>query len=415
MNKKSYTVAERFMEYVKIDTQSDPTSEHYPSTSKQLNLTRKLKQELELMGAADIALDEFGYLIARVPGNILHKVPPIFFCAHVDTTPDCSGTDVEPLVRYNYSGEDLHYPDDAGIVLSPDEHPNLKQKIGHDIITASGKTLLGADDKAGVAIIMEVFEKLLHSTNISHGDIYLLITPDEEIGKGVAHLDVEKLPADFGYTLDGGDLGHLNNENFSADGLELKIFGRTAHPGYARGKMENAIKIISEIISALPKDRLTPEVAGEDDGFIHPTNIEGTLAEAKANFILRDFSTDMLTTYADIIQETTEKVLETYPHTTFKISQHKQYRNMNDILRTMPHIFDLAVKATKAAGIDPVINKIRGGTDGALLTFMGKPCPNIFAGQQAIHSKLEWISIQDMEKAAETVLNICRLNAVNEL
>lgn len=406
-------VASKFMSYVKIDTQSNPESEQYPSTSKQLDLTRKLEQELKLMGASEVFIDEYGYLFAKVPSNTTLEVTPIFFCAHVDTTPDCSGNNVQPIIRANYQGEDLHFPNEAGLLLSPNEHPNLLKKIGHDLITASGRTLLGADDKAGVAIILQAFEELLKGVNYPHGDIYALITPDEEIGKGVAFLDVKKLPAEFGYTLDGGEVGELNNENFSADAFELRVYGRTAHPGYAKGKMENAIKIISEIIDSLPKHILCPEVAEEHEGFIHPVAVHGELGEATAEFILRDFDTRKLSEYGELIRSTAEKVLEKYPNSTFKVFQKQQYRNMKDVLDQQPHIFNLAIEATKASGIDPKIKKIRGGTDGAVLTYMNRPCPNIFAGQQAIHSKLEWISIQDMLKSVETVLNICRLNAVS--
>lgn len=407
-----HTVAKRFIEYVQIDTQSDPYSDSYPSTSKQKNLSRKLYDELKTMGVEDVILDEFNYLIARIPSNSKKDVPSIFFNAHVDTAPDCSGTNVKPIIHKSYQGNTILFPDDNSLKLDPSDHPNLNEKIGHDIITASGKTLLGADDKAGLAIIMDAAYQLINNQKIIHGDVFLLFTPDEEIGKGVAHLDISKMPADFGYTLDGGNLGELNNENFSADGAILTINGVTTHPGYAKDKMENAIKIASEIVSALPKDRLCPETANEIDGFIHPTKIEGDLGTAKIHFILRNFDTSKLFEYGDLLQKIAKEVIANYPNSTFDYEQKEQYRNMNDVLSNKAHIFDLAIKATKAAGVMPHIKKIRGGTDGAVLTHLGLPCPNIFAGQQAIHSKLEWVSIQDMRKAVETVINICILNAV---
>ncbi len=412
MEKLNYTVKERFLEYVKIDTQSDPYSQSYPSTEKQKDLTQKLKEELIAMGIAETKIDEFNYLIAKINSNVNNDVPSIFFCAHVDTAPDCSGTNVKPILRSNYQGEILKFPDDQKISLNPKDHPNLKTKIGHDLITASGLTLLGSDDKSGVAIIMDAAYQLINNDSIPHGDVYILFTPDEEVGKGVLHLDVKKLPAEFGYTLDGGDIGELNAENFSADGLVLNINGRSAHPGYAKDHMENAIKIAAEIVSALPKDKLCPEKAGIEDGFIHPTKIEGDLGKASVSFILRDFETNKLAEYGDLIKKTTEKILESYPNSTYEIIQKEQYRNMKDILEKHPHIFDLAVRACRKSGIEPVIKKIRGGTDGAVLTYKGLPCPNIFAGEQAIHSKLEWVSVQDMEKSVDTILNICELNTI---
>ena len=412
MPHRNYTVQDRFIKYVKIDTQSDPFSETYPSTTKQKDLSLVLKQELEEIGIEDTVLDEYNYLIAKIPANTNKAVPAIFFCAHVDTTPDCSGTNVKPRIHRDYQGQSISFPDEAELILDPTDHPNLLKKIGHDIVTASGLTLLGSDDKSGVAIIMDAAFQLVHNTDFKHGDVYLLFTPDEEIGQGVKFLDVSKIPAEFGYTLDGGELGELNNENFSADSFVLNIIGRTAHPGYAKDKMQSAIKIASEIVAALPKDELCPEVAGIEDGFIHPTKISGDLGNAEIRFILRHFETERLAEYGELIRTIAEKVLKNYPQSSFTYKQSKQYRNMNDVLTAQPHIFELAIKATKKAGLTPNIRKIRGGTDGAILTFKGLPCPNIFAGEQAIHSKLEWVSIQDMQKAVDTVLNICELNAV---
>lgn len=405
----NFTVGERFLRYVQIDTESDPNSDTYPSTEKQKDLTNLLCKELTQLGI-HAEVDEYNYLIAHIPSNVDQNVPSIFFCAHVDTTPDCSGKDVIPIVRHNYQGEVLTFPNEEGLTLDPKAHPKLLNKIGHDLITASGNTLLGSDDKSGVAIIMDLAHQLTQDPSILHGDVYLLFTPDEEIGKGVLHLDVDKLPADFGYTLDGGDVGEFNIENFSADALTVKIQGVTAHPGYAKGKMESAIKIASEIVTRLPKDSLCPEVAGQDDGFIHPTNIEGDLGNAEINFILRNFDTKVLSEYHKIIEDITKDVLLSYPNSQYEIIRKEQYRNMYDIIREKPYIQDLALEAIKKAGITPSLRKIRGGTDGAVLTYKGRPCPNIFAGEQAIHSKLEWTSIQDMQLAVETLIHICTLN-----
>lgn len=415
MKNREYTLKKRFLKYVTIDTTSDPNSQSYPSTSKQKNLTKLLASELKEMGVEEVSISEHNYLVAKIPSNVDHKVASIFFCAHVDTTPDCSGTNVKPVIHPDYQGTIINYHDDPELVLNPAEHPNLLTKIGHDLITASGLTLLGSDDKSGVAIIMDAAHQLINCPDLEHGDVFLLFTPDEEIGKGVLHFEKHMLPADFGYTLDGGNLGELNNENFSADSLVLSIEGRTAHPGYAKGKMENAIKIASEIVASLPKDKLCPEVANEHEGFIHPTKIEGELGWAKIQFILRDFDTTRLTEYSQIISSAAEEVMKQYPNSSYQTEQKEQYRNMHDVLRQQPFIFDLAVEATEKAGIKPHIKKIRGGTDGAVLTYKGLPCPNIFAGEQAIHSKLEWVSIQDMEKAVDVILNICQLNVVKSI
>ena len=382
----NYTVKKRFLDYVKIDTQSDPYSDKYPSTDKQKNLTKILAAELLEMGVINVEVDEYNYLIAKIPSNIDQKVPSIFFNAHVDTAPDCSGTGVDPILRPNYDGSVIKFPKNDKLLLDPKDHPNLKNKIGHDLVTSSGDTLLGSDDKSGLAIIMDSAYQLINNEDIDHGDIYILFTPDEEIGKGVKYLNPKKMPADFGYTLDGGDLGELNNENFSADSLVLKIKGVTAHPGYAKDKMEHAIKIASEIVSELPKDSLCPEAASGDDGFIHPTKIEGDLGHAEIHFIIRDFKTENLIEHANIIKSITEKVLQNYPNSSYAMDQQLQYRNMNDILEKNSHRFNLAIQACESADVIPKVKKIRGGTEGAVLTCMGRPCTNIFAGEQAIHS-----------------------------
>jgi tripeptide aminopeptidase len=404
-----YTVKDRFLSYVQIDTQSDPESNTTPSTEKQKNLSKQLVEEAKAMGLKNVEMDEFGYVYATIPSNTNKKVDTLFFCAHVDTAPDASGTNVKPLLHENYQGGSIELPDDAEIVITEKDYPNLSKKYGHDIITASGKTLLGADDKAGVAIIMDAANYLVNNPNVKHGEIRLLFTPDEEIGRGVAKVNLDKLDASYGYTLDSGELGHFEYENFSADSVSIKINGVSAHPGYAKGKMENAIKIASEIIANLPKDKLTPESTHEKEGFIHPVKIEGELENASLLFIIRDFETAKLAEYEDLLEEIMEKVMENYPNSTAEFEVKEQYRNMKDHLEKNPHVIDYAVEAIKRAGIEPVVGSIRGGTDGAMLSHMGVPTPNLFAGQQGIHSKYEWASVQDMQKAVDTVVNICRI------
>ncbi len=405
-----YTVKDRFLDYVKIDTQADPTSSTFPTSEKQKNLTNFISKELDDMGI-EYFTNDAGYIYATLPSNIDKKVPTVFFCAHLDTAPDCSGTDVKPILHANYQGEDIVLPDDNSIILTPQNFPKLLNKIGHDIITASGLTLLGSDDKSGVAIIMDALYQLKNNPNILHGTVKALLTTDEEVGKGVANVDIQALNADFGYTLDSGDLGCFEDENFSANSCKLTIKGLSAHPGYAKGHMENAIKIVAEIVSRLPKGTLTPESTDGHQGFIHPSKIQGGLEVASVDFILRDFVTDKLEVYAHLIQRITEDVLVDFPNSTYEITVTEQYRNMKDVLVNFPHVTNFALKAMENLGIKPVYSSIRGGTDGAMLSHMGLPCPNLFAGQQAIHSKYEWVSVQDMQKSVDTVLEICQLVA----
>ncbi len=405
-----YTVKDRFVKYVQVDTQSDPESKNTPSTEKQKNLAKILYQELIDMGIENVELDQYGYIYASIPANTdKQNVPKIFFAAHIDTAPDASGTDVKPIVHENYQGEDIVLPDDENVVISPNEFPPLKEKIGHDIITASGKTLLGADDKAGVAAIMDAMNYIVQHPEIKHGKITVLFTPDEEVGRGVEKIDLDKLDSDFGYTLDSGDLGHFEYENFSADSVSIKIKGVSAHPGYAKDKMENALKIAAEIVSRLPKYHLTPEVTEGSQGFVHPVKIEGALEEASILFIIRDFDSSKLKVYEDMLKSIMDDVMVDYPNSTAEFTVSKQYRNMKDHLEKHPEIIDFAIEAIKASGITPVVGKIRGGTDGAMLSEMGMPTPNMFAGQYGIHSKKEWTSVQDMQKAVDVVINIIKI------
>lgn len=401
-----YTAKDRFLKYVRIDTQSDPESKTYPSTEKQKDLAKVLVSELLEMGITDAHFDDFGYVYATLLSNSSKKVPVICYCSHMDTSPDCSGKNVNPIVHKNYNGEDIFLPKDSTQILRAEEHPDLKNKIGNDIITADGTTLLGADNKAGVAEIMDAIYNLKNNPEIKHGDIRILFTPDEEIGRGVDKLDMKKLGADFGYTIDGETLGHIEDETFSADGVTLTINGLSTHPGFAKDKMESAIKIASEIIAALPKDKFSPETTEKKEGFIHPVSINGLIESTVIKFIIRSFSTDGLLELEKLLKETVEKVISSYEKSTFIFEVQEQYRNMKLILDEYPQVCDYAMEAMRRAGIQPEQTSIRGGTDGSRLSFMGLPCPNIFAGEHAFHSKLEWISVHDMQKAVDTLIQL---------
>ncbi|MGY4383455.1 tripeptide aminopeptidase [Pedobacter sp. UYP24] len=403
---KTKSLESRFIKYVQIDTQSDPLSPSIPSTEKQKDLGRVLVQELLAIGIADAHLDEFGYVYATIPATSNKHVPVICFCSHMDTSPDCSGQDVKPIVHENYQGQDLVLPDDKSIVLKMSEHPDLKDQIGNDIITASGTTLLGADNKAGVAEIMEAAAFLMGNPDIKHGVIKILFTPDEEIGRGVDKADLKKLGADFGYTIDGETLGSIEDETFSADGAVLTIHGVSTHPGFAKGKMESAIKILSDVITALPTDCLSPESTEDKEGFIHPVSIAGSVEQAEARFIIRAFDDEQLQANGEFLDATVQNIIEDYPNATYTLKITEQYRNMKKILDQYPQVIAVGIEAIKRAGITPKQQSIRGGTDGSRLSFMGLPCPNIFAGEHAFHGKQEWASVQDMEKAVQTIVNI---------
>jgi len=401
-----FTAAERFLRYVQIDTQSDPLSKSNPSTEKQKDLSKILADELKQIGVIDAHMDEWGYVYGTIPSTTENKVPVICFCAHVDTAPDCSGTDVKPIVHKNYQGQDIVLPDDTTQVLKTSDYPYLQTQIGNDIITASGKTLLGSDDKAGVAEIMDLANFLMTNKGIKHGEIKILFTPDEEVGRGTEKVDLKKLGADFAYTLDGGNAGSLEDETFSADAVEVVIHGVIAHPGYAKGKMINAMKIAGEILAALPKDRLSPESTEGKRGFIHPVRLEGIAEKCSIDFIIRDFETKGLQKKEDYLRTQIEELMRLYPKASFEYKVTEQYRNMKEILLLHPQVVDHAKEAIKRAGLKLKTESIRGGTDGSRLSFMGLPCPNLFAGEQAIHSKLEFISVQDMNKAVETMVHL---------
>ena len=404
-----YTAASRFLRYVQIDTQSDPASSTQPSTIKQLDLSRILVDELQLMGIADAHLDEHGYVYATVPSNTSKKVPVICFCSHVDTSPDSSGANVKPILHRQYDGKDIVLPDDPSQIISPEDHPYLKEKIGEDIITASGTTLLGADDKAGVAVIMDLVHFLVSNPDVKHGVIKILFTPDEEIGRGVNKVDINKLGADFGYTLDGGERGSFEDETFSADGVQVVINGVSAHPGYAKGKMVSALKIAAEFIESLPKDSYSPETTSDREGFIHPVKMSGTIEQSSVEFIIRDFHTQKLLQYENFLRDRLEEAVERHPCASFTFDIHEQYRNMKEILDQHPQVSDYAVEALERAGLKVKRSSARGGTDGSRLSFMGLPCPNLFTGEMAYHGKHEYVSVQDMEKSVDVCVELVKI------
>ena len=407
-NDYNFTVAERFVRYAKIDTQSDPESATCPSTEKQKDLSRRLVEELKQMGINDAELDEHGYVYATVESNTPKNVPVICFCSHVDTSPDCSGKDVNPVIHKKYSGNDIVLPGDPSQVVRFSEHPALADQIGNDIITADGTTLLGADNKAGVAEIMDAVHYLMQHPEVKHGKIRILFTPDEEIGRGTDRVDIKKLGADFAYTMDGETLGHLENETFSADGVSIRIKGFSTHPGFAKDKMQHAIKLAAQIINKIPADK-TPETTEKKQPFIHPTAINGGLEEVEIKFIIRAFDTPTLLALEEELRMITVNVLKQYNKCSFEFNITEQYRNMREVLDKHPQVVNYAMEAIKRTGVTPVLSSIRGGTDGSRLSFMGLPCPNIYAGEHAFHSKQEWVSIQDMQKAVETIIYLAAI------
>ena len=408
INKES--ISERFMRYVQVDTQSDPHSKTFPSTIKQKNLSKILLNELKQSGIENAEMDEYGYVYATIPSNTeKQNVPVICFCSHVDTAPDCSGSGVRSILHKNYNGDNITLPDDKSQVLKLSDYPYLKNHIGNDIITASGNTLLGADDKSGIAIIMEAATYLVNNPSIKHGEIKILFTPDEEVGRGTAKLDIKKLGAQFGYTLDGGEAGSLEDETFSADSAAIIIHGVIAHPGYAKNKLVNALKIAGEILAALPKNKWSPETTEKKEGFVHPVHFEGIAEKATIEFILRDFDLNKLKQHAKDLELIANEIVNKYPGATMEFIIREQYRNMEEVLNNYPQVAAYAAEAIARAGLQVHTESIRGGTDGSKLSYMGLPCPNLFTGMQAIHSKLEWIGVNDMIKSAETIIHLCMI------
>lgn len=410
MNQYRHKVEENFIRYAQIDTTADPNSTTFPSTMKQKDLAKLLVDELKALQLDAVEMDEWGYVFATIPGNTDNPdVPTICFCSHMDTAPDVTGTNVKPIVHRQYDGTPIVLPDDPTQVITTERHPYLLEKIGDDLITASGTTLLGADDKAGIAIIMDFANYLVQHPEIKHGPIRILFTPDEEVGRGVNHLDMKKLNADYGYTLDGGVLGSIEDETFSADAVKVTFHGVSAHPGYAKGKMVNALKLVADFVAALPKDRWSPETTEDRQGFVHPVSINGIMEEASVSFIIRDHITEKLSKFEDELQSLAQMIIEPHNGARMDFEVTEQYRNMKEVLQSVPFVTQYAIDAMKQAGVEPRPTIIRGGTDGSRLSFMGLPCPNIFTGEMAIHSKHEYVSVQDMEKAVKTLVELVQI------
>ena len=402
----THTVTERFLRYVVIDTQSDPASATCPSTEKQKNLGRLLATELREMGLSDAHLDEHGYVYATIPANTDKRVPVICFCSHMDTSPDCTGANVKPQIVRNYRGGDIVLPSDPTQIIRAADHPALADQVGNDIVTTDGTTLLGADNKAGIAEIMDATLFMLRNPHIKHGRIRILFTPDEEIGRGVDRVDLKKLGADFAYTIDGETAGNIEDETFCADGVTITIEGVSTHPGFAKGKMEHAIKIVARIVERLPKTTCSPETTEGRQGFLHPVGISGALETTTLELIVRDFAETGLKEKEALLEDIVKGVMRDFPRSTYRMEIRQQYRNMKQVIDRHPEIVDNAVEAIRRAGLAPTKTAIRGGTDGSRLSFMGLPCPNIFAGEHAFHSRLEWVSVQDMEKAVQTIVHL---------
>jgi len=405
----THSVTERLLRYVVIDTQSDPASPTCPSTEKQKQLGALLAGELRAMGITDAHLDEYGYVYATIPANSDKHVPVICFCSHMDTSPDCTGKNVKPQIVRNYRGGDIALVADPTQVIRVADNPALSDQIGNDIITTDGTTLLGADNKAGLAEIMDAAQFLIRNPQIKHGTIKILFTPDEEIGRGVDKADLKKLGADFAYTIDGETAGHVEDETFSADAATITIEGVSTHPGFAKGKMEHAIKIAAAIVDRLPKTTCSPETTEGREGFLHPIAISGALEQATLGFIVRDFTDEGLKEKEALLESIAKSVMKDFPHSSYRMEIKPQYRNMKQVLDAHPEIIDNAMEAVRRAGLTPIKGSIRGGTDGSRLSFMGLPCPNIFAGEHAFHSRTEWVSVQDMEKAVQTIVHLAMI------
>ena len=403
------SAASRFLRYVTYDTQSDENSKTYPSTEKQLVLLKRLVKELQEIGVVDASIDQYGYVMATIPASPgKQHVPAIGFIAHVDTSPEVSGANVRPVVHENYDGRDLVLPDDPAYVLRLADNPELEPQYGHDIITASGHTLLGADDKAGVAEIMAAADYLMSHADIAHGPVKIGFTPDEEVGRGTEHFDVARFGARYAYTLDGGSRGVLETENFSANAMTIVFKGFNAHPGYAKGKMVSAMKLAAEFIHRLPRHGLSPETTADYEGYVHPHALQGAVERSTLKLLLRDFSAKGLDDKAKLLTELVEEVVRPYPAASVDIAIEEQYRNMKEVLERHPDVVEHAKKGMERAGVMPRLHQIRGGTDGARLSFMGLPTPNLFAGEHNLHSRLEWVSVQDMDKAVDVIVHICR-------
>ncbi len=403
-----FTCVDRFLNYVKYDTQSDEESTSFPSSEKQKVLSNDLAKELKGLGLNDAHVDENGYVIATLPSNTNKDVPVIGFISHVDTSPAVSGANVNPVIQKNYQGGDIKLAN-GGLVIKASENPDLENMKGFDIITTDGTTLLGADNKAGVAEIMDAVNYLLKHTEVKHGTIKICFTPDEEVGRGAEKFDVEKFGAKYAYTVDGQSRGEVETETFSADGLTIKFIGKNIHPGYAKNQMINSVKVAADFLESLPKDSLSPETTEKREGYVHCTSVNGNEELTILKFIIRDFETSKLNEYEDFLKKLANESIKKFPGAKFEFEVTEQYRNMKEILDNHPQVSDYAIQAMKNLNIKPLMHPIRGGTDGARLSFMGLPTPNIFAGEHAYHSKVEWVAIQDMEMAVKVIVEICKI------
>jgi tripeptide aminopeptidase len=404
------SVLDRFLRYVAYDTQSNESSTTYPSTDKQLVLLRDLAAELKEMGLRDVTMDGHGYVMATVPATTRKAgVPTIGFIAHVDTSPEMPGAGVKPIVHRGYDGRDLVFPDDPAAALKLADNPPLAEQMGNDIVTASGTTLLGADNKAGVAEIMTAAAYLAAHPEIAHGAVRIAFTPDEEIGRGTKHFDVGAFGAVCAYTMDGGSRGELEVESFSADAMTVTFHGFNTHPGYAKGRMLNAIRVAANFVDRLPRHELSPETTAGSEGFVHPYVLQASVDRTSVKMIIRDFRTSALEEKEELVARHAREACAEFAGARVEIAIEEQYRNMREVLDKQPHIADYARDAIRRAGVEPRSRLIRGGTDGSRLSFMGLPTPNVFAGEHNFHSRLEWVSVQDMEKAVDVIVEICRV------
>jgi len=407
-NKYKFICVEKFLQYVKYDTQSDEDSKSFPSSEKQKILSAVLAKELKDIGLKDAHIDEWGYVMATLPSNSNKDVPPIAFIAHVDTSPAVTGKNVNPVIHKNYQGGDIKLSI-GGWVIKESDNPDLKNMKGFDIITTDGTTLLGADNKAGVAEIMDAVNYLIMHPEVKHGTIKICFTPDEEVGRGTEKIDLKKLGAEYAYTVDGSSRGEIESETFSADAVVIKFFGKNIHPGYAKGQMINSIKIASAFIDSLTKDKLSPETTEGREGYVHPMAFNGNEELTTLKFIIRDFETTKLKEYENFLKDLAEKTIAKFSGARLEFEVNEQYRNMKEVLVNHPKVIDYAVEAMNRLGIKPIMHPIRGGTDGSRLSFMGLPTPNVFAGEHSFHSQLEWVAMQDMEMAVKTIVEIAKV------
>jgi len=400
-------VTERFLRYVRIDTQSMEDAPSYPSTEKQKDLCRLLVEELRALGLYDAAMSTHGHVYAALEGNVPWEVPAIGLLAHIDTSPEVSGTNVNPIVHRDYDGGTLALG--HGVTLSPEDSPELLHMRGRTLITSDGRTLLGADDKAGIAAIMTLIERLQQDPDIPHGPLRIAFTCDEEVGRGTEHFDLERFGATYAYTVDGEGAGEIENETFCADAASITVTGVSVHPGQAKGKLVNALKVAAAFLAGLPPDRLSPETTEGREGFVHPTTLQGNVESAKVRLIVRDFDEEGLAAHRALLVDLAGRVQDAFPGSTVAVKFTETYRNMRFVLDKHPQVVETALEAVRRVGLEPKLCAIRGGTDGSRLSYKGLPTPNIFAGGHLFHSRKEWIAVEDMNLAVETLVHLARL------